>query len=369
MDGVIRPIPVPERLGTPESAEFEAFAALAEALEVEVYGDAELSYGADELLVFYGDQRYTARRAFGAWEGDHLVGVASVFWELDPGATVAFSATLGVRRDRRREGIGRSLLAALEAALRAEGRTALALLADHRIEPGPPAVAASAGRLRAPQGEASIPADDPAARFAIAHGYVLGQLDRVSAMPVSGRAAEFRERLARQEASSPGYRLRTWLDRTPDDLIDALARARERMSVDAPSGGISFEPEQWDAERIRAAEAEQRAAGRTAVITAAVDAAGDVAGYTQLTLAPRKAVAYQDDTLVLAAHRGHGLGLRMKLANLLALIDADPSRVRVVTWNADENAHMLAINLALGFEPIAIESAWQRTLSGPRDAS
>ena len=63
---------------------------------------------------------------------------------------------------------------------------------------------------------------------------------------------------------------------------------------------------------------------------------------------------------MLAPHRGHRLGMRMKLANLVALDDADPTRERIYTWNADENEHMLAINVALGFRPFALESTWQR---------
>ena len=86
-------------------------------------------------------------------------------------------------------------------------------------------------------------------------------------------------------------------------------------------------------------------------------------GVGKLTLPPEKTAVYQDDTLVLGPHRGHALGLRMKLANLVALAETDPSRTRIYTWNADENAHMLAINIALGFEPTAIESAWQRPVS------
>ena len=43
--------------------------------------------------------------------------------------------------------------------------------------------------------------------------------------------------------------------------------------------------------------------------------------------------------------------MRMKLANLVRLGEVAPERTTVYTWNADENEHMLAINIALGFEP------------------
>ena len=60
-------------------------------------------------------------------------------------------------------------------------------------------------------------------------------------------------------------------------------------------------------------------------------------------------MAYQQDTLVMREHRGHGLGLRMKAAGTLALMEGSPATTSVRTWNADDNAPMLAVNHALGF--------------------
>lgn len=349
----IAPIPVPERLGTPESRAFEAYAALAEQLEVELLGTADVSYTARELLVFARDRRYTAREAIGAWEGDQLVGVADLQWEQDPEATTAYSVAFGVIPERRREGIGTKLLAALEARAQQVGRPTVVLMASHAFDDG------EGERVRPPQGDASLAATLPVVRFARERGYDLGQLDRMSVLDVAGRGDEFRERLdaARRD---DGYRIVRWRDRAPEEIVDALAVAHQRMSVDAPAGAISFEEEVWDAARVRADEALSLEAGRVCLSAAAVTSDGDVAGYTQLTLPPGKTAVYQDDTLVLGRHRGHALGLRMKLANLIALAETDPARTPVYTWNADENAHMLAINVALGFTPAAIESSWQR---------
>ena len=72
--------------------------------------------------------------------------------------------------------------------------------------------------------------------------------------------------------------------------------------------------------------------------------------------------ASQDDTLVLREHRGHALGMLLKLENL-ALLERDfPGHPSVITWNADENRHMLAVNEALGFTPMAYEGAWRLDL-------
>lgn len=357
----IRPVHVPERLDGADGAELVALAELSRRLDAEALGTSDLSRRPTELLHDLRQTEYTARTAIGAFDAGLLVGVAEVQWELDDEATTAYVTTVGVERARRRRGIGSRLLAAAEEAARSAGRPTTVVWADHLIDDDDPTVP----RLRAPQGDASIPADAPVARFARAHGYELGQLYRVSALDVAGRGDEFRGRLgAALDAASDGYRLVGWHRRAPDDLVDSLARAHERMSVDAPSGAISFELEPWDAARVREVEGRAVAAGRTNLKVAAVAADGEVAGFTELSLLPDSPAVEQWDTIVLAPHRGHRLGMRLKLANLVALTDADPSRDRVYTWNADENSHMLAINVALGFRPFALESAWQRPQPG-----
>jgi GNAT superfamily N-acetyltransferase len=355
----IRPVRVPERLDGDgdDHGELVALAELIRRLDAEVLGTSDLSRRPRELLHDLRQTEYTARTAIGAFDAGSLVGLAEVQWELDADATTAYVTTVGVDRDRRRRGIGSELLAAAEDAARSAGRPTTVLSADHLVD----ADDTIAPRLRAPQGDASIPADAPAARFARAHGYELGQLYRVSALEVAGRGDEFRGRLtAALDAASDRYRLVGWRERAPDELVDSLALAHERMSVDPPSGAISYELEAWDAARVREVEDRAIAAGRVNLKVAAVTPDGEVAGFTEFSLLPDSPAVEQWDTIVLAAHRGHRLGMRLKLANLVALADADPARDRVYTWNADENEHMLAINVALGFRPFALESAWQR---------
>jgi GNAT superfamily N-acetyltransferase len=355
----IRPVHVPGRLEGDgvDDAELIAVAGLIRRLDAEALGTSDLSRRPLELLHDLRQAEYTARTAIGAFDAGTLVGLAEVHWELDAGAGTAYVTTVGVDRHRRRAGIGSNLLVAAEEAARAAGRPTTVLSADHPIDGEHPV----GPRLRAPQGDASIPADAPAARFARAHGYELGQLNRVSVLDVAGRGDEFRRRLAAAlDAPADGYRLVGWRERAPDELVDSLAVAQERMSVDAPSGAISYELEPWDAARVREVERRAVAAGRINLKVAAVTADGEVAGFTELSLLPGSPAVEQWDTIVLAAHRGHRLGMRLKLANLVALADADPSRDRVYTWNADENDHMLRINVALGFRPFALESTWQR---------
>jgi GNAT superfamily N-acetyltransferase len=357
----IRPIRLPARPDSPDGEEFAAYGEFLRRHDAETLGTSDLTRRPLELLRDLRPADYTARTAFGAFDRDRLVGLAEVQWELDDDATMAYVEILGVEPSRRRAGIGSELLAAAEESARSAGRPTTVLWAEHRLD----ALDPDAPRLRPPQGDASIPADAAPARFARAHGFELGQLYRISTLDIAGRGDEFRSDLdSVLGQASDAYRLVRWHDRAPDDLVDSLAHAYERMSIDPPSGAISFEFEPWDASRVRDREQRALTAGRTNLNVAAVTPEGEVAGFTELSLLQDSPAVEQWDTIVLVPHRGHRLGLRLKLANLVALADADPSRERVYTWNADENAHMLAINVALGFRPFGLESAWQRPEPG-----
>jgi GNAT superfamily N-acetyltransferase len=106
--------------------------------------------------------------------------------------------------------------------------------------------------------------------------------------------------------------------------------------------------------------------GRRVVSSFARDlGSGRLVGYTSIQVpghAP--ALAFQHDTLVIREHRGHGLGLALKLANLRVLAERLPEVRTVRTWNAAENAHMLAVNTAMGFRPSGRLRTWQRHLAG-----
>ncbi|GAA4366200.1 GNAT family N-acetyltransferase [Agromyces bauzanensis] len=353
----IRPIRLPRHVGATDDAELAAYETLLRRLDVEALGTSDLTRRPQEVLQDLRRAEFTRYTAIGAFDADRLVGLVEVQWELDADAATAYIEVLGVEPDRRREGIGSGLLASAEEAAHAAGRPAIVLSADHLIG----AQDAIRPRLHPPQGDADIAADAPPARFALAHGFALGQLYRVSAMDVAGRGDAFRRLLSTSlEQASDRYRLVGWQNEAPDELIDSLAVAHERMSTDPPTGAIAWGLEQWDAARIRDGERRARQAGRTHLNVVAVAPDGEVAGFTELSLLPDSPAVEQWDTIVLAPHRGHRLGMRLKLANLVALDELDPTRERIYTWNADENQHMLAINVALGFRPFALESTWQR---------
>lgn len=235
-----------------------------------------------------------------------------------------------------------------------EGRTSVQSWAAHPAPAGP----AAATWLVPTTGTGQVAQDGQARWFAL-RGFVLeqvelyavldlledGTVDRVRAAAGGGRAA---------------YRARSWQGSTPVELRAGMARLRNRMSTDAPTGGIDYDEESWDEDEVVAHDERQAALGGLRLTTVALDAAGAPVAYTELRHEPDVlASATQEDTLVHAGHRGHGLGLWVKAINLLALLDAAPTVQRVHTWNAAENTHMLAINTALGFREAGAQGGWQ----------
>jgi GNAT superfamily N-acetyltransferase len=155
-----------------------------------------------------------------------------------------------------------------------------------------------------------------------------------------------------------------WVDRVPDSDVDDLVALMVAMSTDSPHGDLVTEPEVWDAARYRAKEESAADRGRQRIGTAARDdATGRLVGFSDIGVSlVRPEVGYQWDTIVRAEHRGHRLGLLMKAANLRALREHSPATRYVNTWNADSNAPMVAVNEALGYQPVEILEEWQLQL-------
>ena len=54
------------------------------------------------------------------------------------------------------------------------------------------------------------------------------------------------------------------------------------------------------------------------------------------------------------------LGMLLKVLNLAQVERVAPGHPSVITYNAEENRHMLAVNEAVGFVPIGYEGVWKR---------
>lgn len=253
-----------------------------------------------------------------------------------------------VHPGRRRRGVGRALARAVARLAAGLGRDTLMGWCDSTASNAPDA-------LRSNASEVSI-ARDGNVQFLLAMGYRLVQTERHSVQQLASRRFTA-PRLA------GGYRIETWHGDPPTDFQPLCARLQTAMTTDAPNG--DFEPltEQWDAERYL--EWAQRIGRNHDMLTSLAihDATGEPAGFSQLIRdRTRPAAVEQRNTLVARAHRGHGLGLAIKQANLVALARYWPDAERIHTWNATENDRMWAINKLLGYRVVSIDSGWQQRL-------
>jgi RimJ/RimL family protein N-acetyltransferase len=138
-----------------------------------------------------------------------------------------------------------------------------------------------------------------------------------------------------------------------------------KMSTDVPLDDLAWEPEVYDAERMRRRNEMIVGRGmRQYTSVARHEATGELVGSTTLTrLATLPDHVDQWETIVLEEHRGHRLGLLLKIENL-RFAQREETLLRFVdTVNADSNAPMLRVNLALGFEPVRAWAEWELTLS------
>lgn len=265
-------------------------------------------------------------------------------------------AVLHVLPEFQGRGIGRALTTRLELLVVEAGRRkVLAYAAEHE----------TAGERRVPPtGFGSVPAQSRTTRFLDECGYRLEQVNRVSRLrlPVEGVDAAL---ASAQERSGPDFTLHQWTGSTPERWLDDIATLVTRMSTDAPDAGLETPEDVWTAERVTTEDTRRAIEDPRRYVTTAVEhrPTGRLVGFTEFSVPPQAhRAAMQYATLVLREHRGRGLGMLVKLANPAYLPDASPGHPGAVTFNAEENRHMLDVNEALGFTPIAYEGAWRKDL-------
>ena len=96
------------------------------------------------------------------------------------------------------------------------------------------------------------------------------------------------------------------------------------------------------------------------MVAARADPGGELAAITQLGVDPAQpGCGTQELTAVIRPHRGHRLGLRVKVAMLDLLAEREPQVTRILTHNAEGNVHMIAINTELGFEVLDRPPSWE----------
>jgi len=355
---IVEELVVPNTIDAADAADFVESTGIRNLIEALGYGTRELEMTPAETLPFFLDAENSPRRLFGVREGSRLVGRG--FYEANvgrpAGERVAWAA-VEVLPEFRGRGIGTAIAERIETIARDDDRDRVLVYVVSPDGPGE--------RLDAATGVGSVPLENDEVRFLRGRGYTLEQVERASrlALPLDGgllRAAF----AAASDSSGPDYAVHYWTGATPQRWLDDLAVLYTRMSTDAPSAGLEEPEDVWTAARVAAEDARHAASPRTPV-TAAVEhvPTGALVGFTVLSVPPDLSRSVgQFDTLVLREHRGHALGMLLKLANLAALHERHPGFPSVITFNAEENRHMLRVNEELGFVPIGYEGAWRKPL-------
>jgi GNAT superfamily N-acetyltransferase len=240
---------------------------------------------------------------------------------------------LVVHPAQRRRGVGRALLKHAAARAAANGRSVL-----------------NAPTRRGSDGET----------FARSTGAEPGLVDvqRVMDLRALGDDQLIRLRAPAEQAAA-GYSLVSWTGLVPEEFLEQAAALYAALN-DAPHDP-HVAPAVWDAQRVR-----ERVNGlrphyglRTYAVAARHHATGQLAAFTEIAVDPADpAWGHQMLTGVTREHRGHRLGLLVKIAMLEVLRAAESQLERIDTWNAESNRYMIAVNEALGYTVLGRPASW-----------
>jgi GNAT superfamily N-acetyltransferase len=217
--------------------------------------------------------------------------------------------------------------------------------------------------------EFNVPDDDrtdhPFVRFAERHGFTYAntEIRRILDLPLD---PSLLDGLAAQAAPRhEGYRVESHAGRLPEELLQSYCDCWNQLAVDAPTGDVDFEEESLSPQTYAEELARLEAQGRTMLHTVAVGPSGQVVAYNDLVVsADDPDEVMQWGTLVRREHRGHRLGMAVKARGLQELARVAPSAKRVQTCNAEQNAHMVGVNVELGFRKVEALLSYQRHLDG-----
>jgi GNAT superfamily N-acetyltransferase len=274
------------------------------------------------------------RRAFGAWDGTICLG--TLLLDL-PRRDNTDSAELDVNVPPafRRRGVGGALL-------------------RHVLQ-----LAASLGRTTITD-EVNVPIGQtlerwPGGRFALSAGFVSVHTEERLMLDLPAEAPAHR--------LPDGYEVVSWLGVVPEQWWDSFAEMNTLMERDVPSGELDREPVVHNGQELAASQERLVRQGYGLVTTLVLGADRAPVAYTRMMVTGEDGVhVLQDDTFVLRAHRGHGLGTVAKAANLRQLGQHYPRARHVHTWTAEVNDAMRVVNERFGFRAVETMHAVQLTL-------
>jgi GNAT superfamily N-acetyltransferase len=272
--------------------------------------------------------------AFLATADGEAVAIGEVYASSYDNAHLAW-LSLEVHPDHRRRGYGSALFDFLVGRTRATGRTSVGVDGWH---------------------------SEAVRCFATRHGLALKQHEVNRRQFLADVNWETLDRLYAEAAPhAAAYELVRAPRRTPDEELAAVAAMVSAIN-DAPLDELDVEDEVFTPARVRAYERAHEA--REILLHRLVARhreTGELAGHTVVGVeGERPEIAEQHDTSVVRAHRGHRLGLLLKIEMLRWLREVQPQLVTIDTWNAESNEHMIGVNEALGYRVMGRALAFQR---------
>jgi GNAT superfamily N-acetyltransferase len=198
------------------------------------------------------------------------------------------------------------------------------------------------------------------AAFAAAAGAEPGVTEVRRVLDLAAQPAGYLDPLRSQAGqASHGYSLVTWFGKCPEEYLDQVAAIINAMA-DAPHDPDE-EPEVLDGQRLRDSEdldVIQQTRGYS--VAARCDRTGELVAMTRIVVDPLQPDwGWQELTAVVRAHRGHRLGLLVKVAMMDWLAEAEPAVQHILTGNSASNSHMITINADLGYRVLDRWPSWE----------
>jgi GNAT superfamily N-acetyltransferase len=165
------------------------------------------------------------------------------------------------------------------------------------------------------------------------------------------------------QAAAADYYLERLQPQIADEVLSELIEVTAAIN-DAPMGDLTFEDEKFDLQRLRDFETARTGRGeREYRIIARNRRTGEVGGHTVVMSHPlRPDIGVQGDTAVARPHRGHRLGLLLKIDMMRWLADVEPQLKIIETWNNVDNEFMINVNEALGYRLSRIFNTYELKL-------
>ena len=167
--------------------------------------------------------------------------------------------------------------------------------------------------------------------------------------------------LEQARAASRGYELLRVSGPLPEQMHAQMLSTVDAIN-DAPLDDLELEDDNFTVERLRGYDAAQLAQQHRLYRMVALSRDdGKPAGHTVVAVdGLRPHHGEQHDTTVRREHRGHRLGLRLKLELLEWLREVEPQLLRIDTWNQESNGPMIAVNDLIGCTVVGREAEFQR---------